>query len=66
MRKNYGRTAEEIIAWINEESGITMEEIANNIGKSQSTIEKHIKKLREAGVIERIGSTKSGDWKIKL
>ena len=66
LRKNYGRTAEEIIAWINEETGITMEEIANNIGKSQSTIEKHIKKLREAGVLERIGSTKSGEWKIKL
>ncbi len=66
LRKNYGRTAEEIVAWINIESGITMADIAKKIGKSQSTIEKQVKVLREAGKLERVGSTKSGEWKIKL
>lgn len=66
LRKNYGRNAEEIVAWIYLIPDITMEEIAKNIGKSQSTVEKTIKKLRETKLLERIGSTKAGHWKIKL
>ena len=66
LRKNYGRTAEEIIAWIYLNSDIKMEDMARNMSKSQSTIEKTIKKLREAGLLERIGSTKAGHWKINL
>ena len=41
-----------------------MREISENTNKSQSTIEKIIKKLREIKIIERIGSTKSGYWEI--
>jgi ATP-dependent DNA helicase RecG len=66
LRKNYGRNAEEIIARIYSNISITMKELAADTGKSQSTIEKAIKKLREAGLLERIGSTKAGDWKVKL
>ena len=42
-----------------------MEEIAENIEKSQSTVEKTVKKLREAQILKRIGSTKAGYWKIE-
>lgn len=43
-----------------------MMEIAEQINRSVSTIEKTIKKLREAGIIERIGSTKRGRWMINF
>lgn len=65
-RKNYGRNTEEIITWMFLEPEITMEEIAQRIDKSQSTVEKTIKKLREDEILERVGSTKAGYWKINL
>ena len=66
IRKNYGRNAEEIMAWMNAKPQITAAEIASKINKSQSTIEKLIKKLREKKIIERIGSTKGGYWKVVI
>jgi ATP-dependent DNA helicase RecG len=66
LRKNYGRNAEEILVLIDLQPEINTTEIAKLIEKSQSTVEKIIKKLREAKLIERIGSTKAGSWKINL
>ena len=66
IRKTYGRNTEEIMAWMLLESEITMEEVAQRINRSQSTVEKTIKKLREDEILERVGSTKAGYWKINL
>jgi len=66
IRDKYGISAEEIIAQIDLDSEITVEEIAKKIGKSQSTVEKTIKKLRYAGIMKRIGSRKTGRWKIQI
>jgi len=66
IRKKYGRNTEEIIAWMLVESEITMEEIARRIDRSQSTVEKTIKKLRGDKILERVGSTKAGYWKVHL
>jgi ATP-dependent DNA helicase RecG len=66
IRKKYGRNTEEIITWIFMDSEITMEEIAKRVKKSQSTVEKTIRRLRETGVLERVGSTKAGFWKTNL
>jgi predicted HTH transcriptional regulator len=41
-----------------------MAEIADNIGISQSTVEKTIKKLKEENILKRMGSTKAGYWEI--
>jgi predicted HTH transcriptional regulator len=45
---------------------ITTREIAENINKSQSTVEKIIKKLKSAKLIKRIGSDRAGHWKASL
>lgn len=66
MWKKYGISAEEIIAQIDLDSEITVEKIAKKIDKSESTVEKTIKKLRDAGVIKRVGSRKTGRWKIQI
>lgn len=40
--------------------------IADFIGVSESTVRRSFRKLREYGVIERIGSDKAGYWKVLL
>lgn len=44
---------------------ITVEELIKVTNFGQTTINKTIKKLKELNLIERIGSNKSGYWKIK-
>ncbi|MDF1573191.1 MAG: hypothetical protein P1P82_16405 [Bacteroidales bacterium] len=66
IEDDYGRITEEIVAWMFLEPEITMEEIAQRINKSQSTVEKTKKKLREDEILERVGSTKAGYWKINF
>ena len=58
------RSALEIIMLINNNSRITMTEIANQTGYSRRWVAKIIKKLQEQNVIKRIGSNKSGYWEI--
>lgn len=43
---------------------ITQKELALLIGKSSTTIANHIAFLKEQGLIERVGSNKSGWWKV--
>jgi ATP-dependent DNA helicase RecG len=64
VRKKYGRNAEEILKIIVKNPESTTQIMAEQINVSISTIEKNIAKLKKAGIIERVGSTKSGYWKI--
>jgi ATP-dependent DNA helicase RecG len=43
---------------------ITIVEMAKNISISETAIENNIKKLKEKGVVARLGSDKTGNWKI--
>lgn len=38
--------------------------LAENIGCSTATIKRHIQELKQAGLIERIGSDKTGYWRL--
>jgi predicted HTH transcriptional regulator len=40
------------------------QDIAKNTGHSTSTIKRHIQELKKMGWINRIGSDKTGHWKI--
>ena len=42
----------------------TLDEIAKTIGITSRTVEKQVKMLKEAGIIVRVGSNKSGVWKV--
>ena len=64
LRDKYGIHAEEIIIQIDLDPEITVEELAKVVGKSQSTIEKTIKKLRDDNMLKRVGSRKTGRWVI--
>jgi fido (protein-threonine AMPylation protein)/biotin operon repressor len=53
-----------ILELIEKNCKVTIIEMANNISISETAIENNIKKLREKGIISRVGSDKTGSWKI--
>ena len=53
-----------IIDLMRQNPRIPVVEIANQTGKPRRTIENNVKKLKELNVITRIGSDKTGEWKV--
>ena len=51
--------------YIEEDAGVTIEAIALRLGKTESTIKKAIKKLKDKEIVVRVGSDKTGFWQIK-
>ena len=58
------KTVEKIIGLISENPAITVAELSREIGLSKKGIEWNIKKLKDNGVLKRIGSPKDGQWEI--
>lgn len=54
-----------ILNEIQKKPKITVNEMTKITSKSRSTIERTVKKLIKYGIIERTGSTKSGQWIIR-
>ena len=57
-------TQEKILNLIRRNKSITQKEMANILGMTRDGISYNIRILREKGILERIGSTKNGEWKI--
>jgi fido (protein-threonine AMPylation protein) len=53
-----------IIDFMQQNPQISVAEIAKRSNKPRRTIENNVKKLKEKGIISRIGSDKTGSWKI--
>jgi predicted HTH transcriptional regulator len=53
-----------VVYWIRKKNTITALEMSELLQVSLSTIRRKLKKLKEKGVIERVGSDKTGYWKI--
>ena len=47
-----------------ENSNITVRELSEQIGVGVTTISKHIRILKENGIVIRIGSRKNGRWMV--
>lgn len=67
LRLKYPQVSD--VAWevyqkIKENPRSTAEELGASVGLSGRMVRNHISVLREAGLIERIGSNKTGYWKI--
>jgi len=58
------KTREEIIRMISENPKITMRDLADKIGISDKGIEWNIRKLKDLGILKRVGPTKGGHWEI--
>ncbi len=53
-----------ILTLIKENKYITTNEISDKLNKELSTIKKSIKVLKDAGILVRIGTNRTGYWKI--
>ena len=53
-----------VFSLIKQNKNITASEISERLNLSLSTVKRKMKDLKEQGMIERIGSDKTGYWKI--
>ena len=58
------RRQQAIISLIIKDAKINAEIIAERLDVNKRTILRDIKELKEAGIVERIGSDKTGEWRI--
>jgi len=59
------KTQNAIIAALRQNKTATYEVLATAVGVSTATIKRHLKRLQELGMIERVGSKKDGHWIVK-
>lgn len=52
------------ILWI--QSGLSYDELANELHIGRSTVMRHLRDLKKRGVLHRVGSKKSGRWEILI
>ncbi len=64
QQSNY-KSDQKVLALMKENSKITIYELMEKLSMSESGIKKVIKKLKDEGSINRVGSLKSGHWEIK-
>lgn len=57
-------TRSKIVEAMRKKPEISRRELAETVGISQSAIQKHIKHLKGAGIIIRLGSDRKGLWKV--
>ena len=62
--KNMESTQDKILYLIRENPRITQTMMSNELGFARSTISSNLQKLKEKGIIDRIGSDRNGYWKI--
>ena len=62
--KTQVKTPERILALLATTPTLSIPELAQHIGKSESAVERAIRKLREAGRLERVGPAKGGHWQV--
>jgi predicted HTH transcriptional regulator len=63
QKSNY-KSDQKILELMRENNKITINELKGILSMSESGIKKVIKKLKDEGFINRIGSQKSGYWKV--
>ncbi|MCB0518525.1 MAG: putative DNA binding domain-containing protein [Lewinellaceae bacterium] len=62
--KMSGKVPEKILALVSRDAKITIALLSNEIGVTERTIERNLKKLQEENRIKRIGPDKGGHWEI--
>ena len=64
LGKTPGKTSDLILKWLRDAPGTSIPELAQQLDKSGSAIERAIRKLRAQGKLVRIGPAKGGHWQV--
>ena len=59
-----GKTPSDVLRLLRDQPGLSAPQLAERLGKSRSAIERAVKKLREAGLLVRMGPDKGGSWRV--
>lgn len=62
---NLNKTEQSFMQMIRKDPSVTALEITEALGLHRITVIRNLNKLKEKGIIERIGSDKTRYWKIK-
>ena len=62
--KTSDKSSEKILVLIESDPIISAKEIAEKLGITSRSVEKHIKNLRDKGILRRVGPDKGGHWEI--
>ncbi len=63
-QKGSEKTSDKILKLLSLNNNITISELSDKLNISTRAIEKHLAKLKQKGLIKRIGSDKSGYWEV--
>ena len=55
-----------ILSEIQKDNHVTRDKLASISGRTSRTIQRALDSLKSKGIIERVGSNKTGNWKIKI
>ena len=62
--KSSQKSSQKILVLIESDPIISAKEIAEKLGITSRSVEKHIKNLRDKGILRRVGPDKGGHWEI--
>ncbi len=59
-----GKTSVKILAAMRDKAEITIPELADIVGVTPRSVERHIRKLQQEGTLKRVGGRKHGHWEV--
>jgi ATP-dependent DNA helicase RecG len=59
-----GKTPGKILELLKEDPSLSIPELAGQLGKSESAVERAVRNLRKTGQLKRIGPAKGGHWEV--
>ncbi len=62
--KSSEKSSEKIIGEIKKNPSVSAQELSKTLGITSRAVEKHLSRLKEKGIIKRIGPDKGGHWEI--
>lgn len=65
LQKTLQKTPDRVIDLLMQDGRLSIKELAKQIGKSPSAVQRVLNKLQETKVVERIGPDKGGHWVVK-
>ena len=65
LQKTLQKTPDRIIDLLVQDGRLSIKELAKQIGKSPSAVQRILNKLQETQIIERVGPDKGGHWVVK-